>query len=34
MGESLIGGIILSCVQSFIYDISTGACKGMVKKYK
>lgn len=30
MGESFIGGLILSCVQSFIYDISAGACKGPI----
>ena len=34
MGESFIGGLILSCVQSFIYDISAGACKGPIKQFK
>lgn len=34
MGESFIGGVILSCVQSFIYDISAGACNGLIRKYK
>lgn len=34
MGESFIGGLILSCVQSFIYDISARACKGLIRKYK
>lgn len=34
MTESLIGGIIISCVQNFIYDISVGACKDFIKKYK
>lgn len=34
MGESSIVGLILSCVQSYIYDISAGACKGLIRKYK
>lgn len=32
--ESLIVGTVISCVQNFIYDISVGACKGLIKKYK
>lgn len=34
MRESPIGGIISSYFQSFIYDISSGACKGIIKKIK
>lgn len=34
MVKSMIGGIVTSCVQNFIYDISSGACKGILKKCK
>ena len=34
MAESMIVGIIISCVQNFIYDISIGACNGIIKKHK
>ena len=34
MADSLIVGTVISCVQNFIYDISIGACKGFIKKYK
>lgn len=34
MVESMIGAMVISCVQNFIYDISAGACKGLIKKCK
>ncbi len=34
VAEGLIVGTVISCVQNFIYDISIGACKGFIKKYK
>ena len=34
MGEGLLVGLIVSSIESFIYDVSSGACQGCFQKYK
>ena len=34
MEESMIGSTITACIQNLIYDFSSGACKGIIKRYK